>query len=67
MLIIPEVQIQDGKVVTNATAEGSDSIFDITPLEAIQKFTEGGAKMLQIVDIDAARSQPQNNEVLIRH
>jgi len=66
MLIIPEVQIQDGKVVTNATAEGSDSIFDITPLEAIQKFTEGGAKMLQIVDIDAARSQPQNNEVLIR-
>jgi phosphoribosylformimino-5-aminoimidazole carboxamide ribotide isomerase len=66
MLIIPEIQIQNGKVVTRSTIKGSDTIYEITPLEAAQKFAEGGAKMLQVVDVDAARSEPENNEALIR-
>ena len=56
MLIIPEVQIQDGKVVTRSSAEGSDTIHDITPHQAVHDFASGGAKMIQILDIDAARS-----------
>ena len=66
MLIIPEIQIQDGKVVTLSTIDGSNPIHEITPMEAAQKFAEGGARMLQVVDIDAARSKPENNETLIR-
>jgi len=67
MLIIPEIQIQDGKVVTRSTIKGSDTIHDISPAEAAQKFANGGARMLQVVDIDAARSEPTNNEDLIKH
>jgi phosphoribosylformimino-5-aminoimidazole carboxamide ribotide isomerase len=66
MLIIPEIQIQDGKVVTRSTIKGSDTIHDISPAEAAQKFASGGARMLQIVDIDAARSESTNNEALIK-
>ncbi len=66
MLIIPEVQLQDGKVVTHSTAEGSHTIHDITPQQAVQDFATGGAKMIQIVDIDAARSKPETNQQLIQ-
>jgi len=66
MLIIPEIQIQDGKVVTRSTIKGSDTIHDISPEDALRKFADGGAKMVQIVDIDAARSKPANNEALIK-
>ena len=66
MIIIPEIQIQDGKVITRAAIEGDDIIHDITPREAVQKFVAEGAQMLQIVDIDAARSKPENNYELIK-
>jgi len=66
MLIIPEIQIQDGKVVTRSTIKGSDTIHDISPAEAAQKFASEGARMLQVVDIDAARSESTNNEALIK-
>lgn len=66
MIIIPEIQIQDGKVITRAAIEGDDIVHDISPREAVQKFVAEGAQMLQIVDIDAARSKPENNEQLIK-
>jgi len=66
MLIIPEIQIQNGQVVTRSTVKGSDTIHDISPTEAAQKFTNEGASMLQVVDIDAARSESTNNEALIK-
>ena len=66
MLIIPEIQLQDGKVVTRSSIEGSDTIHDITPKQVLENFTAGGAKMIQVVDIDAARSLPDNNEALIK-
>lgn len=66
MLIIPEIQLQDGQVVTRSSVEGSSTIHDITPEQALQKFTSGGAQMIQIVDVDAAQSQPTNNAELIK-
>lgn len=66
MLIIPEIQIQNGKVVTRSTTRGNDTFHDISPADAALKFTSEGAKMLQVVDIDAARSEPSNNETLIK-
>ena len=66
MLIIPEIQIQNGQVVTRSTIKGSDTIHDISPAEAVLKFANEGAKMLQLVDIDAARSESTNNEALVK-
>ncbi len=66
MLIIPEIQLQDGKVITRAAVEGDDIVHDINPHDAVRKFVADGAQMLQIVDVDAARSKGQNNEALIK-
>ena len=66
MIIIPEIQISEGRVVTRSAIEGDDIVHEITPAEALQKFVAEGAQMLQIVDIDAARSRPQRNEALIK-
>ena len=54
MIIIPEIQIRDGKVITRSTIEGDDTVHDISPRQALQNFVSDGAQMLQIVDVDAA-------------
>ena len=66
MLIIPEIQIVEGKVITRAEIEGDDIEHEISPREAVQKFIDEGAEMLQLVDVDAARSKPQTNQALIK-
>jgi len=66
MLIIPEIQLQGGKVITRAAIEGDDIIHDIEPRDVAHRFVAEGAQMLQIVDVDAARSKGENNETLIR-
>jgi phosphoribosylformimino-5-aminoimidazole carboxamide ribotide isomerase len=66
MIIIPEIQIQDGKVISGAADESNDIVHEITPRQAVQNFVADGAQVLQIVDIDAARSKPEHNEVLIK-
>ena len=64
--IIPEIQLQDGKVITRAAIEGDDIVHDITPKDAVRGFDDNGAQILQLVDVDAARSKKRNNEALIR-
>ena len=66
MIIIPEIQIQGGEVITRASIEGEDVIHEISPRQALQNFASDGAQMMQIVDVDAARSNPENNEPLIK-
>jgi len=66
MIIIPEIQIRDGKVITGAADENNDIVHEISPRQAMQNFVTDGVQVLQIVDIDAARSKPENNEALIR-
>ncbi|MFT5258292.1 MAG: phosphoribosylformimino-5-aminoimidazole carboxamide ribotide isomerase [Saprospiraceae bacterium] len=66
MLIIPEIQILGGKVITRTASQGKDVIHDILPMEVLKKFVDAGPKMIQIADIDAARSKQTNNEELIK-
>ena len=66
MLIIPEIQIQGGKVITRFASHDNDIVHPILPMEALKKFVDADAKMIQIVDIDAARSKQTNNEALIK-
>jgi hypothetical protein len=48
MIIIPEIQIQDGKVITRAAIEGDDIIHDITPRQAVSQFVADGAQVLAL-------------------
>jgi phosphoribosylformimino-5-aminoimidazole carboxamide ribotide isomerase len=41
-------------------------VHEMTPQEAVKKFADEGARMLQILDVDAAKQLPQNNELLIK-
>jgi len=66
MLIIPEIQIVEGKVITRAEVEGDDIYHEISPRDAVNRFIADGAQMLQLVDVDAARSKSTNNQQLIR-
>jgi len=66
MIIIPEIQIREGKVITGAADDSQDIFHEISPRQAMQNFVADGVQVLQIVDIDAARSRPENNEQLIR-
>ena len=66
MIIIPEIQIRGGKVITGSADESNDIVHEISPRQAMQNFVADGAQVLQMVDIDAARSKPENNEQLIR-
>ena len=56
MIIIPEIQIREGKVITRDDIKGDDTIHDISPADAVQQFIDDGAQMLQIVDVDAAHA-----------
>ncbi len=66
MLIIPEIQIVEGKVITRAEVEGDDIYHKISPREAVKQFIADGAEMLQLVDVDAARAKETNNQQLIK-
>lgn len=66
MLIIPEIQLQNEKVVTRSSIDGSSTIHDISPIDALRMFSDGGAQMIQIVDVDAARGQPTNNCEIVK-
>ena len=66
MLIVPEIQIQNGQLVTRSILGNIDTVHEMTPQEAVKKFSDEGAMMLQILDIDAAQLLPNNNEELIK-
>jgi phosphoribosylformimino-5-aminoimidazole carboxamide ribotide isomerase len=65
MIIIPEIQLQGGKVVTRSTVTGSNTIHAIDALDLVTQYSDIGAEVIQIVDVDAARSEPENNHKLI--
>jgi phosphoribosylformimino-5-aminoimidazole carboxamide ribotide isomerase len=65
MIIIPEIQLQGDKVVTRSTVAGSNTIHDVDALDLITQYSDIGAEIIQIVDVDAARSESGNNRVLI--
>ena len=66
MFIIPEVQIQNGQLVTRSILGNIDTVHSMTPQAAVKKFADEGAMMLQILDVDAAQLLPENNEQLIK-
>ena len=65
MLVVPEIQISQGRVVTRASAQAGNVIHPITPVEAVRKFEAQGAERLHLIDVDAALGKDTNNAALI--
>lgn len=67
MMIIPAIDLRDGRCV-RLTQGGKDTakVYDGNPIDVAQAFEAAGARMLHVVDLDAAFSQPnaRNRDVL---
>ena len=66
MLILPEIQISEGRVVTRVSPEADNIIHDKDPITAVQEFEEQGAERIHILDVDAALGRERTNAALIR-
>ncbi len=57
MILLPAVDILDGKAVRLARGEfGQSTVYDTDPLDAALRWVNGGARRLHVVDLDGARS-----------
>ena len=57
MILLPAVDILEGKVVRLARGEFDQrTVYDADPLDAARRWVEGGAHSLHVVDLDGARS-----------
>lgn len=66
MFITPEIHIQNAQLITRSISGDVDLVHEMTPQEAVKKFADEGASMLQIFDVDAAKLLSDNNEKLIK-
>ncbi len=65
MFIIPAIDLLGGKAVRLTQGNYSNSsVFSVNPVETAGNFWKAGAKRLHIVDLDAARSQGRNREII---
>ena len=65
MLVFPEIQISEGKVVTRVSPEAENIVHALTPSEAIARFEAQGAERLHLLDVDAALGKDTANGDLI--
>ena len=68
MLIIPSIDIMDGKCVRLTKGEFSTKkVYSSDPLAMAKKFEQQGAEMLHIVDLDAAQTgEPVNQRLILK-
>ena len=65
MLVFPEIQISEGKVVTRVSPEADNIVHPLTPAEAIRRFEAQDAERLHVLDVDAALGKDATNAELI--
>lgn len=62
MLVIPAIDIKNGKCVRLIQGDyAKEKIYSDNPLSVAKDFERQGAKMLHIVDLDAAKNPAKNN------
>lgn len=65
MIIYPEIDLQSGRLVSLVRGNMSEPIVrDLDPVEAAHKLAEDGAKIIQVVDLDAV-AHVGNNDAII--
>lgn len=66
MIVIPAIDIKNGKCVRLVQGDYSkEKIYSDDPLSVAKDFEKQGAKMLHIVDLDAAKDPKKNNREII--
>ncbi|MEM7405178.1 MAG: HisA/HisF-related TIM barrel protein [Pseudomonadota bacterium] len=66
MIIVPEVQISGGQLVTRTGVRTPYIRHEIDPLEFVDRLVSEGAERLHVVDVDAASSGDADNGDLVR-
>jgi len=65
MLIIPAVDLYDGKVVRLTKGDPSKSkVYSASPVEVAKKWESEGAKLLHVVDLSAALGKGSNAKII---
>jgi phosphoribosylformimino-5-aminoimidazole carboxamide ribotide isomerase len=66
MLIIPAIDLKDGKCVRLLRGEeGTETVFSQDPVSVAKKWEECGARLIHVVDLDGAFSgRPKNFELI---
>ncbi len=68
MQIIPAIDLRGGQVVRLLRGEyDQETVYQLTPSEVAQRWQQGGAKLIHIVDLDGAREGVMQNSDAIRH
>lgn len=65
MLIFPEIQISEGRLVTRASRSDENIVYEMSPMEAVRLFEAQGAERLHVLDVDAALGREKTNSGLI--
>ena len=65
MLVFPEIQISESRVVTRVSPEFDNIVHPIAPAEAVRRFEDQGAERLHLLDVDAALGKETTNTGLI--
>jgi phosphoribosylformimino-5-aminoimidazole carboxamide ribotide isomerase len=66
MMVIPAIDLLDGKVVRLVRGDPNDkTIYSDNPVEVAERWAAEGAEMLHIVDLDAALQTGNNNRKMI--
>jgi phosphoribosylformimino-5-aminoimidazole carboxamide ribotide isomerase len=66
MMVIPAIDLLDGKVVRLVKGDPNDkTIYSDNPVEVAERWAAEGAEMLHIVDLDAALQTGNNNRKMI--
>ena len=65
MLVFPEIQISEGRVVTRVSPDVENIVHPIAPAEAVRRFEDQGAERLHLLDVDAALGKDTANGDLI--
>ncbi len=67
MLILPAIDLRDGKCVNLVQGRaGEETIFSDQPVEMAQKWQQGGAEYLHLVDLDGAFNAVSDNLHIVK-
>jgi phosphoribosylformimino-5-aminoimidazole carboxamide ribotide isomerase len=67
MIVIPAIDIKDGKVVRLIQGDyARQTVYSDSPVETAKRWAECGAKMIHIVDLDGALQGKMRNEESVR-
>jgi len=66
MIILPEIQILEGRLVTRSTTLGGHTVHQQSPQQAARDFEANGAEWMHVVDVDAALRTEVDNSAIIR-